>query len=326
MKRIQKKVDKVMRRFSRILLSAPPAVDAPRDREVITGDPFLPPELEREIFELAARNDPVDSWTHQHVGDTLLVLPQVCRRVQSWIEPFIYERVSLLQSFNGAQPVPKFLATVDARPASFFATHVKYLYMDYSVPLPVVQRILGVCTGAVSVGCHHPYPSLAHVLAPLPLHRLCVSEFALPSPAATLPPWAASLRQLGFTKAIPPDPAAAFAALPALTHLAVDYDALPNPDDPGMGAALARLLDACPRLRLLVLMTGAKTDCRWAYQRLREDGFAIGDPRFYVHLRPIPDGLWDAWSRRVPDVFVEAEGQLERRRAVAAAAVAKSGS
>ncbi|KAF7348103.1 Zn(2)-C6 fungal-type domain-containing protein [Mycena sanguinolenta] len=317
MKRIKEKVHKTFRRFSQVQPSLAAVVAPPMVREVIAGDPFLPPELEREIFELVAANDPLDIWTHQHVGVTVLALPQVCRRVQSWIEPIIYERISLLHSFNGGEPVPKFLATINARPASFFAAHVKYLYFDRYIPLPAIQQVLSVCTGAVSVGCHHPYLTLAPLLAPLPLHRLCVSEFVVPSKSADLPPWAASLTQLGLTNVLPPDPMAAFATLPSLTHLAVGYDALPNPDNPGAGAALLHLLRAAPRLCCLVLLTESKTDYKWAHQRLREDGFA--DARFYVHLRPIPDGTWDAWSRRVPDVFVEAEEAMERRRAVAAA-------
>ncbi|KAJ7878841.1 hypothetical protein B0H14DRAFT_1630343 [Mycena olivaceomarginata] len=317
MKRIKDKVNNALRRFSRVDPAPPAKSTEVAVREVITGDPFLPPELEREIFVLVAVNDPVDGWTHQHVGDMVLVLPQVCRRVQIWIEPLIYERISLLQSFNGGQPVPRFLATIDTRPASFFALHVKYLYFDYTVPLPAVQRVLSVCTGVVSVGCHHPYLSLAPLLAPLPLQRLCVSEFALPSTPADLPPWAVSLTELGLTQSLPPDSAAALAALPALTHLAVDFEAVPNPVTPGMGTALAQLLAASPHLRCLVLMTSSKSDYRWAYERLRKDAF--GDARLHVHLRPIPDGTWDAWSRRVPDVFVEAEEALERRRVAAAA-------
>ncbi|KAJ7256872.1 hypothetical protein B0H12DRAFT_1284142 [Mycena haematopus] len=326
MKRIEGKIRKTSQRLSRVFPApitppnGPVVVALTNIPEVITGDPSLPPELERAIFELVAANDPVDSWTHQHVGDTVLVLPQVCRRVQSWIEPIIYERISLLYSYNGGEPVPKFLATIDARPASFFAAHVKYLYFDHYVPLPAVRRVLSVCTGAASVGCHHPYLTLAALLAPLPLHRLCVSEFAPPSRHTDLPPWASSLTQLGLTKVLPRDPTTAFAVLPALTHLAVDYDAFPNPNpddhDPrsriSLGAGLSALLGACPRLRWLVLMTTSKTDYKWAYQRLREDGFA--DARFAVHLRPIQDGTWDAWSRRVPDMFVEAEVAMERRR------------
>ncbi|KAJ7621972.1 hypothetical protein DFH06DRAFT_769494 [Mycena polygramma] len=317
MNAVKQKVDKVFRRFSKIPPATPPIIP-PQPvviRQAITGDPVLPPELEREIFELVAVYDLLpDSWTHQHIGDTALALPQVCRRVQSWIEPIIYEHISFLWSANGAEPVPRFLATISARPSSFFATHVKHLYFDRSIALSAVQQVLSACTGVVSLGYHHPSSALERILAPLPLQRLLVSELTLPSSPRNLPPWAASLTHLGLAYALPPNPTAAFAALPSLTHLAVGYDALPDPENPGMGAALMGLLRACAGLRCLVLMTESKTDYKWALQRLRDDGFR--DPRFYVHLRPVMDGTWDAWSRRVPDVFEEAEAQFEARRAV----------
>ncbi|KAK7022330.1 Zn(2)-C6 fungal-type domain-containing protein [Favolaschia claudopus] len=310
MNSIRNKVDKIVKRFSQV---PPPVVmqPIPQPEQPITGDPFLPPELERYIFELVAANDTVgSSWSQQHVGDTVLVLPRVCRRVQCWIEPMIYSRIPLMQPVMDGDRAAKFLATIDARPACFFATHVRVLYIGRRIALSAVQRILSVCTGVVDFACHYSYLSLSHLLAPLPLQRLCLSEFAPPS--TPLPPWAASLTHLGLTEKIPADPANAFAALPALTHLAVGYEALPKQGEPGFGAALTRLFTACgSKLQVFVLMTGAKTDSRWAYQRLREDAFA--DPRLYVHLRPIADATWDAWSRHVPDVFERAEVEVVRR-------------
>ncbi|KAJ7768759.1 hypothetical protein B0H14DRAFT_2539354 [Mycena olivaceomarginata] len=319
---MREKIGKSLRWFSRVR-PAPPAPGAAArpvvQAEVITGNPFLLPELEREIFELAAASDVGEGRTRQYVGKTMVTLPQVCRRAQSWIEPLIYERIQLLE-WNGMDAVPQLLATIDARPANFFAAHVKHLYFPSTVPLPAVQRVLSVCTGAVSVGCHLPYRILAPLLVPLPLQRLCVSEFVPPSASADLSPWAASLTQLGLTQSLPPDTGTLFAALPTLTYLAVDFHALPNPDsdNPSMSAALVRLLAAYPRLHGLVLMAPTKADYRWAHQRLLHDSFA--DARFFMRLCPVDDATWDAWWR-VPDLFVDAKEALERRRVVAAATV-----
>ncbi|KAJ7160291.1 hypothetical protein C8R46DRAFT_1285886 [Mycena filopes] len=255
----------------------------------------------------------------QSVGSAVLALSLVCRRAKIWrvqtlillIDPIIYRTVPLLRSFVGQDPVSRFLVVVDSHPPSFFAMHVKSIYFDSSMPLSFVQRVLGVCTGATVVGCHHPYGSLAPLLAVLPLQRLLVSELTLPAAPEALPPWAASLTHLGISQTLPPDARAAFgAALPALTHLAVDYAALANP---GMGAALAALFHACPRVHCLVLVTESKTDYKWAHQRLREDGFA--DARFYVHLRPVMDGTWDAWWQ-AHDLFREAEYRMKMRRGI----------
>ncbi|KAJ7619623.1 hypothetical protein FB45DRAFT_1062985 [Roridomyces roridus] len=307
MNKIQARFKRALRRLSR---ADPPPV--PAVREIITGDPKLPPELEREIFELVVATDfPSDYWSHQHVGDTTLVLPQVCRRAQSWIEPFIYERVALLQNYNGRDPFSSFLATVDARPATFFAARVKHLYLDRMVPLYAVQRILSVCTSVVSFGCHHPYTALAPLLSSLPLTRLLVSEVSFPNPS-TPPRWSSTLTHLGLSSSLPASASTTLAHLPSLTHLAVDYSALPDPEAPGIGSALTTFLIAVPHARYLVLLTGAKTEYRWALQRLRDDAFV--DKRVYVHLGPIGDAPWHAWSWRLPDCFEVAEKELQRRR------------
>ncbi|KAJ7605215.1 hypothetical protein FB45DRAFT_1042572 [Roridomyces roridus] len=298
MNKIQARVKRAFQRRSR---APPPPVPAPAPaapRETITGDPRLPPELEREIFELVVATDfPSGYWSHQHVGDTTLVLPQVCRRVQSWIEPFIYERVALLQNYNGRGPISSFLATVDARPATFFAAHIKHLYLDRMVPLYAVQRILSVCTGVVSFGCHHPYTALAPILSSLPLRRLLVSELSSASPPLSLPQ-------------LPP---------PSLTsHRSPIWlsTTLPSPTPRRQAwaqrSALKWFLTAAPHARCLVLLTGAKTEYRWVLQRLRDDAFV--DKRVYVHLGPVGDGPWHAWSWRLPDCFDVAERELQRRR------------
>ncbi|KAJ7733600.1 hypothetical protein B0H14DRAFT_3168754 [Mycena olivaceomarginata] len=167
-------------------------------------------------------------------------------------------------SHNGVDAVPQLLATIDTRPTSFFAAHVKHLYFPLTVLLPAVQRMLSVCTGT----------------------------------------------------SLPPDTGTLFATLPALTYLAVDFHALPNPDsdNPSMSAALV-----C--LHGLVLMASTKADYWWVHQRLLHDSFA--GARFFMCLRPVDDATWDVWWH-VPDLFVDAEEALERRRVVAAAMVFES--
>ncbi|KAJ7621975.1 hypothetical protein DFH06DRAFT_769497 [Mycena polygramma] len=209
---------KVIRRFSDPDLPPDVPTHPPVACQLITGDPILPPELEREIFELVAAYDlSLDPLTHRRVGDTVLALPLVCRRVQNWIEPMIYERVSFLWASNGGECAPRFLETISARPASFFATHLKHLYFDYgTLALSGIKQVLGVCTGVVSGGCHHRYSRLEHLLAPLPLQRLLLSDFPLPSAPGNSPRWAASLTHLGIVDTLPRDPAA-FATLPSRT-------------------------------------------------------------------------------------------------------------
>ncbi|KAJ6541565.1 hypothetical protein B0H19DRAFT_1077398 [Mycena capillaripes] len=270
MKKLQAKAGKVFRRFSRV-----------RAREGITDsshDPILPPELERVIFELVAAND---ALPHQHAGKTTLAI------AQNWIEPFIYERVSLYEYNHRA-----FLATIAARPASFFAAHVKHLYFDddhgirlYAAMWPVLK----VCTGAVSVGCYYPYRNLAALLAPLPLQRLVVSRLTLPSTPADLPPWATSLTHLGLSNALLLEPTATLAALPALSHLVVDWTLLAHAGAGAVG------FETEQRQPYIVLAGNAEiTEDQWWPWTLRFlcDGDFSGDPQFYTHVRLLSDGTW----------------------------------
>ncbi|KAJ6487195.1 hypothetical protein C8R47DRAFT_1216391 [Mycena vitilis] len=279
---------------------------APSVGETITGDPVLPPELEREIFKLAAAVP--NYWTKQHVGDMALVLPQVCRRAQSWIEPLLYEHISLPLPSNSARRLDMFLETIDTRPATFFAAHVKYLDFDDAIPLAVVEQVLRVCTGVVNLGCRHTYTSLKPLLVPVPLphlRRLLVAKLLFPFVVriADLPvgPWATSLTHLGLSRAItfPSDLAAVFAAFPALTHLAVAY----RDDGYHYANALRGFISACPlRLRCIVLVVRGKADYRATCQDIRAEN--IADARLCVHL-----GGWQTWSQRVPGMFVEADAK-----------------
>ncbi|KAJ7069179.1 hypothetical protein C8F01DRAFT_1111800, partial [Mycena amicta] len=289
MKKLRGKVGRVLR-----LLSGTLKADAalsfseslPPVKQMITGDPKLPPELERKIFELAAVDDEPEWWLRQNSGDTMLLLPLVCQQAQAGIEPLIYERISLLQTFNGVptgRTVPLFLETLATRPASFFAQHVK--------------RVLSICTNAVSVGCHQPYSKIAHLLVKMPLERLMIAAIDF---SAEYLPWKRTLTHLGISASIPQDEAslkALFSMLPSVTSFAVGADALPDPmDGPGIGRILQFILTVAPQLKAVVLATDSKTrqqhgktQYRWSYQRLREEGFDSGG-RLYVHLRPVSDG------------------------------------
>ncbi|KAJ7738309.1 hypothetical protein B0H16DRAFT_1325416 [Mycena metata] len=216
-------------------------------------------------------------------------------RISCRIEPFIYKRLSFVSTFGNADPVPRFLATIDSRPSKFFAVHVKHLYFDHTMPLYFVRKVLSVCTGVVVLGCPHSYRSLAPLIAPLPLQRFLVRELTLPSAPKALPRWTASLTHLGVSGSTYID-AHAYAALPTLIHLAVDAHCYAV-----SYVSPARILYACPRGRCLIAVTQNESESRSLLEHLHAEGFT--DPRCYVHLRARLDGTWDGWSRRLPDMF-----------------------
>ncbi|PPQ84911.1 hypothetical protein CVT25_004579 [Psilocybe cyanescens] len=125
----------------------------------------LPVELQREIFLVAATVDP--SSARQ------LVL--VAKRVNSWVQPCIYEMVAL-----GSVDTALFLRTMDAMPPSFFAAYVKKLCLSVSVGASDAAHIIRVCTGLIDLAfwvdhlAIFPDRSIAPMLCSLPLKRLSI--------------------------------------------------------------------------------------------------------------------------------------------------------
>ncbi|KAF7314746.1 hypothetical protein MKEN_00948600 [Mycena kentingensis (nom. inval.)] len=285
----------------------------------------LPPELEMKIFLLVA-HDSEELFGRQlltklgrlEAFEGLLVLPRVCRRVQAWVEPLLYERVNLQLPRSAGpspsrvrHPVERFMQTLAARPASFFARHVKCIYLDTEVSLADTRRILSVCTGATSIACFQSYPALADVLVALPLQRLLVQDLLgesaqeqgqapragmlsvftnlfqtsrlvidenpgpvpsqQPAPLAAAP-WTSTLTHLALTHTLPPP--AALSALPSLTHLALDYNTF-GPHaiaTPGLlQDQLTRVLTDAPRLERLVVVVGTPAKYRGVALRLQDD-------------------------------------------------------
>ncbi|KAF7371120.1 hypothetical protein MSAN_00747200 [Mycena sanguinolenta] len=108
--------------------------------ETISGEtesqPILPPEIEREIFEITA----------QFPGNAVnLVL--VARRTQIWIERLIYDTVIL----SDEEICNKFMRTLDSRPPQFFADNVRSLCVPGDVGALCTMRVLKACQGVVNL-------------------------------------------------------------------------------------------------------------------------------------------------------------------------------
>ncbi|KAJ7311696.1 hypothetical protein DFH08DRAFT_973785 [Mycena albidolilacea] len=99
------------------------------------GSPRLPPELERTIFELAARSSP------GRVPSLMLI----AWRVKSWLEPLLY-RVMCISSTSNAQQSP-----LDAAEYLFLQT------IEVSPTSAIVDAILQAC------------PHITHLFSSLPL-------------------------------------------------------------------------------------------------------------------------------------------------------------
>ncbi|KAJ7040981.1 hypothetical protein C8F04DRAFT_1081261, partial [Mycena alexandri] len=257
----------------------------------MSGSPeTLPPELEREIFELAVR-------VHPSVAPNLLL---VAHRVHVWIEPILYETLIILVGAP-SEPPPAILQAFQSKPASFFRTHVRNLLLHYDRHAKQFPAILSRCSGTVNLAVlGQARHSLLAPLGAMKLQRLAVHMQALFGPKhidLTLPCFA-TLTHLNIMNSDEDRITAEdFASLPALTHLHLfQCRAL-------MDAVLLR----CHALKVLV--------STWAFPpEIPELRSLIQDPRVVlVHLwahrrssiedwKAGTEGRPDLWSRA--DLFV----------------------
>ncbi|KAK0213333.1 hypothetical protein DFS33DRAFT_116651 [Desarmillaria ectypa] len=252
--------------------------------------PELPIELERDIFELTATLYPGSAYQ----------LTTVSKRVQIWMEILIYQTVVL--GFPKLQ-TNLFLQTVDSRPASFFASHVKNLYLTF-VSYPQAQKVLSVCTGVTNLACWAASSSLE--LLPLPrqpLERLSVNVATLMQLCETRKPDFShpafrALTHLDITE--PPTSSvdidwSALYKLPKLTHISIG-----NLTESHHLFLLKELLANCESLLYLVVIS----DHGEFTKRVSEE---IDDRRLkilpYFHHPKEYRTYWEDVQRGLPDFW-----------------------
>ncbi|KAJ7803204.1 hypothetical protein B0H14DRAFT_2613653 [Mycena olivaceomarginata] len=242
-------------------------------------EPVLPPEIEREIFELTA----------QFPGNAVnLVL--VARRTQIWIERLIYETVTLAD----CEICDKFLRTVDSRPAQFFADNVKSLCVPGDIdPLGAV-RVLKACQGVVNLAIwlvgpqDTPFFPFVSALRPthlsINIHGLygvqCKPDFAHP--------FFSHVTHLELVDWLEWAPHIA-ALSPHLTHLALDFDLRAE----GSAALLRAVLASCRSLAVCIALVGDDESMIVASDRLA----GIGDARLVILSESDVIENWEASLR-----------------------------
>ncbi|KAJ7438923.1 hypothetical protein B0H11DRAFT_2103436 [Mycena galericulata] len=104
------------------------------------GEPRLPSDLEREIFE----------WTAIAYPRMILHLFRVARRVKLWVEPYLYRLIYVcdlppypIMENDILRPTPR------SKPASFYRDAVRHLGLsDSRWSPPVLEALTGVRTFA----------------------------------------------------------------------------------------------------------------------------------------------------------------------------------
>lgn len=83
--------------------------------------PILPPELERYIFELTAR----DPKSDQQIFNRLML---VASRVHTWLEPLQFELLYLV----GKTSVSNLIRTLSTKPPGFAVRYIKAIIVEAS--------------------------------------------------------------------------------------------------------------------------------------------------------------------------------------------------
>ncbi|KAE9408101.1 hypothetical protein BT96DRAFT_970813 [Gymnopus androsaceus JB14] len=157
--------------------------------------PELPTEIEEYIIQWVVRL--WIQWSPREISNLTIV----SKRVQSIVEPVVYETV--VHRFKGGSLggypegyISPFQLALDARPAAFFACHVKNLYIAHHTNPEFALRMLKVCSGVENLHAmgfrlfQNEIPSAVSLIGKLSLRSLSVhiSVFeSIPAHESTFP-------------------------------------------------------------------------------------------------------------------------------------------
>ncbi|KAJ6482603.1 hypothetical protein C8R45DRAFT_1075735 [Mycena sanguinolenta] len=265
--------------------------------------PFLPPELEREIFETAACFNPA----------TIYSLSLVCRRVCEWLDGMKYTTVTSLAI--GGSPVPILLQAIQSgsKPPSFFHHHVRNLYLaggrDWGPNNDVLRQVLSACSGLRNLVLLlldiHALDPLLPALAAIKPRRLVLVREPLLDPYT---PLFASLTHLYILNDLMRGTGhllSFLAQLPVLTHFAMGVVVFHRTN-----ASLAKdILVQCRSLRALILVATADVK--------RFPSFDYDDTRFLLYQHAGHEDFirgWIAETRGGIDFFARADAFIAKKQ------------
>ncbi|KAJ6564160.1 hypothetical protein B0H19DRAFT_1140452 [Mycena capillaripes] len=258
------------------------------------GDPPLPAELERLIFELAASSSP----------KSMPALLLIAQRVKIWIEPLLYEVLTL----NPAR-IARLAPIFSTKPASFFRC-VRHIYF-WGASTADIARILSMCDAVINVAVLD-VGRIPIILETLPLERIAVSPRPYPRPISTdsYHPVLGGITHLDILGWPDRDWEAwqGLALLPCLTHLSFGTSPSYVPVTIYRG-----VLAHCRTLKVLAVLYPSQTLC---------DRFFCGpvvefesDPRFVAVLMTSTfTEEWETGARGGEDHWAVAERIVKARR------------
>ncbi|KAJ7677801.1 hypothetical protein DFH06DRAFT_1316600 [Mycena polygramma] len=212
----------------------------------VSHPPKLPPELEREIFTIAA------IFYGETIPRLMPRLLRVAHRVRAWIEPLLYGTL-VFRKTRDTSFMRRFSALVralHARPLTFVESQVRSIMWWHYYGEEKMEALLSLCSGLRNLALINLTPSMIPTLSTLPeLQRLTLpaSSGVLLNPP--IPYSFATLTHLHIHGVGDLD-LPWIIALPALTHFCIESLAST------MLEALEELLLDCPKLQVCVYAVG----------------------------------------------------------------------
>ncbi|KAJ7150683.1 hypothetical protein C8R46DRAFT_1123902 [Mycena filopes] len=258
----------------------------------MSTDSVLPPELEREIFEIAATRYPA----------SIPRLILVAHRVLTWIEPFLYRVVCANQHSSNL------IHSLLHKPPECHNA-VRHL----SLPLRAFGRegieVLALCRGIINFGAMNDIAdgTVLALLAKMRVQRLalCLHGIFDGAPVDLTHAAFAALTHLDLFDDVEVehvmDVLPQIPLLPALTHLSLDSD-IPRRDVLGV-------LAQCPRLQVLLVSWPAADEvyALVCFPHVYDVRYVIGTYRDYWRE-------WEAGARGGPDLWSRAADFVARKR------------
>ncbi|KAJ6536433.1 hypothetical protein DFH09DRAFT_1042847 [Mycena vulgaris] len=283
-----------------------------------TTTPALPPDLEREIFEITVALYP----------GTIPALMRVSHRAKTWVEPHLYHALCITNS-GPRIPVQHITARalralIPAKGADFFRERVRHIRFWGAFSALEIIQVLSVCTNVVELSCWmvSQSASLLPHLERLPLQRFSGPLRGLFPRASGIDfahPLFERITHLDLRDSVLGDYSwgheswgdrgwGGLARLPRLTHLAFDGQSIVTSNDEHIGR---NILQGCRALQAIVLVY----EKRYQFERLVPPLAALGaDPRFImmVVVRDVR-GDWERGVQWGADFWGRAETLIRRR-------------
>ncbi|KAF7330039.1 hypothetical protein MKEN_00268000 [Mycena kentingensis (nom. inval.)] len=254
------------------------------------SEPRLPPELEREIFELAA----------QCLQSNLNLL-LVARRVHEWVEPCLYRVVRVVKN---SRPLSALLRAMSDNRSSLLVAGVRCVFFESPAAgtEALNQEILAQCPNVTRVALTPGFSGAAALAA---LEKLGHLEYLTANLGRLFPldidgthPVLARVTHLSLLDNLHSDEKqeailAALPAIPSLTHLRLDFL---------VAGQVRRIFETCPRLEILLLNNTATQAYSHRFPTARDEPRVVRIANFSTYSSFWTDwlrgayGLADAWQ------------------------------